>query len=316
MSIRRNIHKYRPKTDPLFQHHKKLREARKNKPHSLPTALKHHRSLHSSNNPVLLNNLSTQSPRMPRQIVNIDLFTLINSAPITETLSVELPDYTSSQIHELATEWRKSQIQYALRLNSMQTYLPFSKIIAASLRATLPSISTKSFNTLTTAYGKLPVYSDVAPFLQKMAELGRKQSTYVHANADPALMKSLVSANAPLVEFFSPDRIVTVEREGCYKPCPRAYAGFLNAPGVANEDSGFDSDTAEVSDEAGRNVVLVSAHPWDVVGAKNCGWRTVLVDRKGEGWTDGVGAELGLSPDEIVRSLEDVPGALQRVGGQ
>ncbi len=55
--------------------------------------------------------------------------------------------------------------------------------------------------------------------------------------------------------------------------------------------------------------VLVGDHPInDVAGAKRAGWSAVWIDREG----DGVfGAHDGLEPDVVVRSLGDLPAALE-----
>lgn len=51
-------------------------------------------------------------------------------------------------------------------------------------------------------------------------------------------------------------------------------------------------------------MVLVTSHKWDVVGAKKAGWRVVWVDRKNEGWSDGLGVGMSIKPDWVVESLD------------
>lgn len=48
-------------------------------------------------------------------------------------------------------------------------------------------------------------------------------------------------------------------------------------------------------------VYVVSANPFDVVGAQKAGLGTIWVDREGNGWCDGLG-----KPQHIVRSLEGI----------
>ena len=55
-----------------------------------------------------------------------------------------------------------------------------------------------------------------------------------------------------------------------------------------------------------REVWLVSGNPFDVVGAKAVGLRTVWVNRDGKGWEDGlVEGERG-RPDIVVGGLDEV----------
>lgn len=60
--------------------------------------------------------------------------------------------------------------------------------------------------------------------------------------------------------------------------------------------------------------VLVGDHPInDVVGAKQAGWSAVWIDRDSDGSFAGTLAETDAQPDAVVRSLSELPGALQRL---
>jgi putative hydrolase of the HAD superfamily len=60
--------------------------------------------------------------------------------------------------------------------------------------------------------------------------------------------------------------------------------------------------------------VLVGDHPInDVVGAKQAGWSAVWLDRDGDGSFAAAPAETDIRPDAVVRSLSELPDALERM---
>lgn len=112
-------------------------------------------------------------------------------------------------------------------------------------------------------------------------------------------MDTLITSNpSTLAEFFyHPGRIRSIDTaHECpkrFKPHPRAYEAFADEAGVKAGD-----------------IVLVTSHKWDVVGAKRAGWRVVFVDRKKEGWSDGLGLGMSINPDWKVESLDEMEGVL------
>jgi 2-haloacid dehalogenase len=94
-------------------------------------------------------------------------------------------------------------------------------------------------------------------------------------------LKDSVFATSSALPFAS---VHDVKR---FKPAPEAYTHLLSRLGV---------DRGEAS-----SVAVVSANPFDIVGAAEIGLRTVWVDREGKGWTDGLG-----KPEKVVRGLGDV----------
>ena len=117
----------------------------------------------------------------------------------------------------------------------------------------------------------------------------------MHSNAPLSVMDTLITSNpSTLAEFFyHPGRIRSVdtahETPKRFKPHKRAYEAFAEEAGVE-----------------GRDIILVTSHKWDVVGAKRAGWRVTWVDRKGEGWSDGLALGMSINPDWRVESLEEM----------
>lgn len=53
-------------------------------------------------------------------ILCIDLYTMIDTQPLTKVLKAEIPDDVSEEkLLSLAEMWRKLQVEYTLRLNAM-----------------------------------------------------------------------------------------------------------------------------------------------------------------------------------------------------
>ncbi|KAH7012510.1 uncharacterized protein B0I36DRAFT_339504 [Microdochium trichocladiopsis] len=73
--------------------------------------------------------------------------------------------------------------------------------------------------------------------------------------------------------FSDPGSIVSADSVQCYKPDPRLYQHLLDVAGVRTEQDK-------------RNVWVISANPFDVVGAKAAGLRAAWIDRAGKGWVD------------------------------
>ena len=91
--------------------------------------------------------------------------------------------------------------------------------------------------------------------------------------------------------------IITVDEVKSYKPDPEVYFHLASKVGKDQTHSG----------KGGMgDIWLVSGNPFDIVGAKAMGLKTVWVARTEEGWEDClVEGEEG-KPDSIVKSLEEV----------
>jgi len=105
---------------------------------------------------------------------------------------------------------------------------------------------------------------------------------YIFTNGTPEMaVRSIatspeLSAHAKAADrglFSDPDSIVTTDPVQCYKPDPRTYKHLMDIAGVRTE-------------QERRNVWVVSANPFDVVGAKAAGMRAAWIDRAGKGWVD------------------------------
>lgn len=58
---------------------------------------------------------------------------------------------------------------------------------------------------------------------------------------------------------------------------------------------------------------LVSANPFDVVGARAAGMSAAWVDRGGLGWVDGLGELVGAGPTVVVAGVDEAVMEIERM---
>jgi 2-haloacid dehalogenase len=142
------------------------------------------------------------------------------------------------------------------------------------------------------AYDSLSTFPDVTPALDAIAKTPNIKCV-VFSNGTHAMVSASVNKSpslSPHASLFT--EIVVVEEIQKFKPCPEVYYHLIEKVGKKREEIG--------------TVWLVTANPFDVVGAVSVGMKAVWVDRSGAGWVDSLGeGDLG-KPTVIVSSLEDV----------
>lgn len=146
------------------------------------------------------------------------------------------------------------------------------------------------------AYDSLDTFPDVTPFLKALAG-ATDIVPVIFSKGTNSMVTNSVQASPDLGAYAGLFRdIVTVEEVECFKPDPRVYYHLAEQMGQSN---------------AMDKMWLVSANPFDVVGATAVRMSTVWVDRGGAGWTDGL-AKGGFDrptigrPLAVVRGLEDL----------
>lgn len=131
---------------------------------------------------------------------------------------------------------------------------------------------------------ELPPYPDVARGLLALGD----RRLVVLSNGTAAGVGSLV-AGAGMRNHF--DHVLTVDAVERFKPAPEAYGLATRALGAEPEE-----------------LLLVSAHEWDVAGAQAAGLRGALVTRAG-----APTSFLGHEPDLTVGDLPALGAALERL---
>lgn len=181
--------------------------------------------------------------------------------------------------------------------------MPFSTITRNSLSHTLAesslSLDDASTASLMDSYNSLSTFPDVAPALDSLSKSPNLTPVIFSNGTNDMVTTSLKSSPdlGPHADIFK--EIVTVEEVKCFKPHPEVYFHLARKMGMEGKMGGM---------------WLVSGNPFDVVGAKAVGMRTVWVDREGGGWTDGlVQGEKG-RPDVIVKGVGEVVEGIEGFG--
>lgn len=235
-------------------------------------------------------------------VIAFDLYgTLLSTESIAKELATH---FGQEKAASLAGLWRRYQLEYTWRLNSMNQYQPFSDITRNSLDHALAdfdlSLDDKSTSQLMKAYDSLSTFPDVSPALKALAdETGI--TAVVFSNGTNSMVTNSVQSSPDLGPHASVFKeIVTVEQVKCFKPDPRVYHHLAEKMGKER-----------TKEEMGQ-MWLVSGNPFDVVGARAVGMQAAWVDRGGAGWTDGlVWGETG-RPTAVVKGLGEVVEAVKK----
>lgn len=142
-------------------------------------------------------------------------------------------------------------------------------------------------------FDSLSTFPDVESALKKLANNSNFKCV-VFSNGTRAMINSLVYKSADLAPLSSVFQgIVTVDDVSKFKPTPETYDHFAQSVDRVGHE---------------KTLWLISGNPFDVSGARAMGWNAAWVDRKGTGWQD----RLSLEPTLIVKSLEDLPDAIEK----
>ncbi|KAL4909566.1 hypothetical protein BDW74DRAFT_146804 [Aspergillus multicolor] len=231
-----------------------------------------------------------------KKILAFDLYgTLLSTESIAKELESHFPDKAQS----ISSLWRRYQLEYTWRLNSMGTYEPFSDITRNALNHALAEhdefLSDDAIASLMKAYDNLSTFLDVKPTLSKLSEIPTV-TAFVFSNGTQSMVSNSVQNSpdlSPHAAFFRD--FVSVESIKAYKPARAVYDHLVAKTGKSSAQKG--------------DIYLVSGNPFDVVGARSVGLNAIWVDRNGKGWTDAAAPKF--RPTAIVKSLEDIVGVIQ-----
>ncbi|KAL8982986.1 MAG: hypothetical protein Q9205_002642 [Flavoplaca limonia] len=228
-------------------------------------------------------------------VVAFDLYgTLLSTESIAQELAKQFGQEKSASI---AATWRKYQLEYTWRLNSMEQYLPFSSVTQRALTHALsenavPPPPEAAVASLMSAYDSLSTFPDVAPALESLAK-SPSVTPVVFSNGTDEMVGNSVHRSPDLSPYSKVFRdIVTVEEVKKFKPHPDVYYHLAKKVGKSKGDMG--------------DIWLVSGNPFDVVGAKAVGMKACWVDRGGQGWCDSIGEGKAGEPDFIGKDLGEI----------
>ncbi|PSN62692.1 haloacid dehalogenase [Corynespora cassiicola Philippines] len=224
----------------------------------------------------------------------------------TESIAKQLAShFGAEEASSIAAEWRKYQLEYTWRLNSMNRYEPFSSVTRKALEHALAeagqSLAERHVEALMEAYNSLTLFPDVAPLFE---HLSSSSSSHIYpvvfSNGTHAMIHASLNGSSeisPHAHLFQ--KIVVVEPVKRFKPDPEVYRYLCDEVGRGGEGEE-------------KEVWLVSGNPFDVVGANAVGLRTCWVDRAGKGWCDRLGDGETGRPTVVVNGVDKVVEEVQK----
>lgn len=165
---------------------------------------------------------------------------------------------------ELSSLWRSKQLEYTWVRTLTGRYRDFWTLTGEALdfaAAACGGLSPQLRAALMRAYEQLDAYDDVRPALAALRAKGAK--TAILSNGTPAMLDSAVKA-ARLGDVL--DSVISVDGLGLYKARGEVYQLVCDA---------FTCPAAQVS--------FQSSNRWDIAGAAAFGFRTVWINRTGQG---------------------------------
>jgi 2-haloacid dehalogenase len=127
------------------------------------------------------------------------------------------------------------------------------------------------------AWQELSPFVDVLPALQKLKS---KYRLVVLSNGEAHYLDYLVKKRLN----FDFHAVISVEQVGAFKPHPGVYR---RAAVILKLEVG--------------ECMMVSAHPFDLVGARACGYRAAYVNRYGLPYED-----TSFQPDAVVKNFQEL----------
>ncbi|KAI1087601.1 haloacid dehalogenase [Rostrohypoxylon terebratum] len=231
-----------------------------------------------------------------KTIIAFDLYGTLLS---TESIAGELGNiYGYEKAKSLAALWRRYQLEYTWRINSMGEYKTFSEITRNALHHAVAehglTLTAENADALMRSYDALDVFPEIPSALKLLEENIDSVETYVFSNGTEEMVRNSVKTSPGLGPHARRFRsLITVDEVRCFKPDRRSYNHLL-------EQIGRQGDASDVW--------LVSANPFDIVGARAAGLKASFIDRSGKGWIDRLDEKRAPSVtasgvDEAIKSI-------------
>lgn len=227
-----------------------------------------------------------------KRVLAFDVYgTLIDVHGVVDRLHVMVGDLAQ----EFSNQWRAKQLEYTFRRAAMgggSQYRNFAECTRAALLYTNElleaNLNQPQQDELLAMYGVLPAFAEVPAVLSQLPADGH--SCWAFSNGTLAGVTGLMEyagVRDQLDGLFSVDDLQT------FKPDPQVYQTFAqqNADGDASR------------------CVLISSNPFDVIGAKACGWHAIWVQRSAANVFDS----WEYTPDASIASLEELSAALEQL---
>ncbi|KZT03644.1 haloacid dehalogenase [Laetiporus sulphureus 93-53] len=230
------------------------------------------------------------------RVLALDIYgTILNTSSITSGIKQHV-DISAEKAGQLSQLWRRYQLEYTWRLNSMGLYEPFDVVTRNSLKHAAAELQVKlsddNIAALMDAYNQLVPFEDAVPALTELKRIPVVE-LIIFSNGTTEMVSTALHSSLP--ESLLPIPLHLVDSVKMYKPASVVYQSLLERVREAPETKRDAPD-----------VWLVSGNPFDVTGARAAGLGAFWVDRSGKGWTDQLPLPENIGPMRIVRDLGEV----------
>lgn len=185
-------------------------------------------------------------------------------------------------------------LQYSMALTLSGEYCPFSDIAVAVLRmeadARKIKLSEHDLNQVRAALRSLPPFRDVPGAMRKLRNAGFRLAVLTNSATEDVRVQL---ASAKLSGYF--EHVVSVAQVRRFKPARETYESAANALGVPP-----------------HQMLMVAAHPWDLLGAAAVGCRTAFIQRPGTALFPGALKPTYVAPDVAELAVQLKPAGTQR----
>ncbi|KAL6305476.1 HAD-like domain-containing protein [Sparassis latifolia] len=249
-----------------------------------------------------------------KQVLAFDTYgTLLDTGSIATAIQSHA-HISAEEANQVSLLWRRYQLEYTFRLNSMELYEPFDVVTKHSLQQAAAefhlSLTDNDVANLMATYNRLLPFEDTVPALEALKQLPNVELV-VFSNGTAAMVDTALKASLP--ESVLPLPLYLADFVRGYKPKPEIYHGLLahlSELGIRDAQTGNNDPKTKNSPD----VWLASGNPFDITGARSAGLGAIWVDRAGKGWTDCLPLdEKKLGPLKIVRSLRDIATVVQDI---
>jgi 2-haloacid dehalogenase len=190
---------------------------------------------------------------------------------------------------ELLALWFSTMLHYSLVETLTDTYHTFGEIGTAALMMVAESRGIQieqdvAKAAIVTPLHTLPAHAEVADAMQQLRAQGYRLVSLTNTGADGAETQL---KNARLAQYL--EKRYSIESVKKYKPNPAPYQMVIEDLRIEPTDT-----------------MMVAAHAWDLMGAKNVGLQTAFIQRPGTMLYPNVAR-----PDYVVKDLQALATALR-----
>lgn len=162
----------------------------------------------------------------------------------------------------IVREWFAQLVMYSMTATLSENYVNFSKLAQGVLRMLgdvyHADITDDDLHRLKTGLVTMPAHPDAAEGLATLRDNGFRLATLTNSPPNPDGPTAL--QNSGLADFF--EQQLSVDTCRAFKPAPAVYRYACETLAVAPADC-----------------MMVAAHVWDLLGARNVGFATALITR-------------------------------------